>query len=201
MIAQVPGLMTTAQHRPCPSGPQRAHDARFARARRRLLSCVAALGTGALAMGAGGCGARPPVLSGRVVRALDGDTIVVAGAGVVRYLGVDTPEVHDPRKPVERFGVRAWRVNASLVVGRRVRLETDRERRDGYGRLLAYVYVGRTMVNAQLVRLGLARAYPFWPNTRHAALFARLEAAARARGVGRWGGEEGGPPWGRLAAG
>jgi len=138
------------------------------------------------------------VLAGRVVRALDGDTIVVARVGVVRYLGVDTPEVHHPRRPLERFGIRAWRANAAMVVGKTVRLETDRERRDAYGRLLAYVYLGRTMVNAELVRRGLARAYPFAPNTRHEALFARLEAAARTRGVGRWGPAEGGPPWGRL---
>ena len=155
------------------------------------------LAAAALVVAAGGCGTPPADLSGRVMRALDGDTIVVAGVGVVRYLGVDTPEVHHPRRPLERFGLRAWRVNAALVVGRLVRLETDRERRDQYGRLLAYVYLGRTMVNAELVRRGLARAYPFAPNTRHEALFARLEAAARQRRVGRWGAAEGGPPWGR----
>jgi micrococcal nuclease len=166
--------------------------------RRRPAAAAAALAAAALAFAAGGCGARPAVLSGRVSRALDGDTIVVAGVGVVRYLGIDTPEVHDPRRPVERFGRRAWRVNARMVVGRQVRLETDRERRDQYGRLLAYVYLGRVMVNAELVRRGLARAYPFAPNTRHAALFARLEAVARQRRLGRWGAAEGGPPWGRL---
>jgi micrococcal nuclease len=84
-----------------------------------------------------------------------------------------------------------------MVVGRTVRLVPDRERRDRYGRLLAYVYVGPTMVNAELVRRGLARAYPFAPNTAHAAEFARLERAARRRGLGLWGPAEGGPPWGR----
>ena len=152
----------------------------------------------ALALAGAGCGATPAVLSGRVIRAVDGDTIVIAGIGVVRYLGIDTPEVHDPRRPLERFGLRAWRVNASMVVGRLVRLETDRERRDAYGRLLAYAFLGPRMVNAELVRRGLARAYPFAPNTRHEALFARLEAAARKRRVGRWGPAEGGPPWGTF---
>jgi len=132
-----------------------------------------------------------------VVRVIDGDTIVVAGVGKVRYLGIDTPELHHPRLPVQRFARRAARANAGLVLGRRVALVTDRERRDAYGRLLAYVYRGRTMVNALLVRRGLARAFPFRPNTRHARLFARLEREAQTRRVGQWGDAEGGPPWGR----
>jgi micrococcal nuclease len=144
-----------------------------------------------------GCGGSPDPSGGRVLRALDGDTIVVAGVGTVRYLGIDTPELHHPRRPVERLARRAARVNAAMVVGRRVRLVTDRERRDRYGRLLAYVYLGPTMVNAVLVRRGLARAYPFAPNTRHAALFARLERNARRARLGLWGAAEGGPPWGR----
>jgi micrococcal nuclease len=169
---------------------------RPARPRHPALAAAAALLVAAALLA--GCGGDPATLSGRVLRAIDGDTIVVAGVGTVRYLGVDTPELHHPRKPVERLARRAARFNARLVVGRRVRLVTDRERRDAYGRLLAYVYLGRTMVNATLVRLGLARAYPFRPNTRHAALFARLERRARAAGRGLWGGAEGGPPWGRL---
>jgi endonuclease YncB( thermonuclease family) len=198
MIAQPPRRVTAGVHRRPGSPPLRADDPlpRGRWPRRFLRPSIGALLAAALALGAGGCGARPDPLSGRVTRALDGDTIVVAGVGVVRYLGIDTPEVHDPRRPVERFGRRAWRANAAMVVGRMVRLETDRERRDGYGRLLAYVYLGRTMVNAELVRRGLARAYPFAPNTRHARLFARLEAAARAHRRGRWGAGEGGPPWG-----
>jgi endonuclease YncB( thermonuclease family) len=42
-----------------------------------------------------------------VTRVVDGDTIVVAGIGTVRLIGVDTPETVDPRKPVESFGQEA----------------------------------------------------------------------------------------------
>jgi micrococcal nuclease len=145
---------------------------------------------------AGACGSGPEVVGGRVERALDGDTVVVRGVGTVRYLGIDAPELHHPRRAVERFARQAWAANRRLVVGRSVRLVTDRESRDRYGRLLAYVYLGTRMVNAELVRLGLAEAYPFQPNTRHAGLFARLERQARRRGAGQWGAGEGGPPWG-----
>ncbi len=40
------------------------------------------------------------------------------------------------------FGERASAENHRLVEGRTVRLVFDRERRDDYGRLLAYVYTG-----------------------------------------------------------
>jgi len=161
---------------------------------RATLAVAAGLAAAVLAAGCGG--ARWPA-SGRVVRAIDGDTIVVAAVGTVRYLGVDTPELHHPSKPVQRLARRAAAVNARIVVGRVVRLVPDRERRDRYGRLLAYVYLGPRMVNAELVRRGLARAYPFAPNTSHAAEFARLEEQAHRRGRGLWGPAEGGPPWGR----
>jgi micrococcal nuclease len=147
-----------------------------------------------------GCGddGAPVTQTGRVVSVLDGDTVVVEGVGTVRYVGIDTPELHHPRKPVERFAARAAAINRALVLGRTVRLETDVEPRDAYGRLLAYVYAGQVMVNAEMVRRGAAEQYPFPPNTRHRATFARLEARAMREGRGQWGSVEGGPPWGPL---
>ena len=136
--------------------------------------------------------------SGRVLRVIDGDTIVVAGVGTVRYIGIDTPELHHPRKPVERFAARAAAMNRRMVAGRTVRLETDVEERDAHGRLLAYVYAGGVMVNARLVALGAAEQFPYPPNTLHRAEFARLERQAMRAGRGQWGPAEGGPPWGAL---
>lgn len=152
-------------------------------------------------LGAVGCGFPPdqPIRTGRVTAVLDGDTITVAGVGAVRYLGIDTPELHHPRKPVERFAARAAAMNRRLVAGRTVRLETDVEERDAYGRLLAYVYVGDDMVNARLVAEGMAEAYPFAPNTLHKAHFARLERQAMRARRGQWGPAEGGPPWGSVS--
>lgn len=137
-------------------------------------------------------------LQGRVLAVLDGDTIRVAGVGTVRYLGIDAPELHHPRRPVERFAARAAAANRRLVAGRVVRLETDAEERDAYGRVLAYVHVGGVMVNARLVADGLAEQFPFAPNTRHRAMFARLEREAMRLRRGQWGPAEGGPPWGRV---
>jgi micrococcal nuclease len=123
-----------------------------------------------------------------VLDVTDGDTVEVRLDGEtedVRYIGIDTPEV-DPSIGVECFGAEASRLNERLVGGRRVRLVFDDELRDRYGRLLAYVYTGRTLVNAEIVRRGYARTLTIPPNTDRAPLFARLERAAGRSGRGLW---------------
>jgi micrococcal nuclease len=125
-----------------------------------------------------------------VTRVVDGDTIEARFGGRtedVRYIGVDTPETVKPGTPVQCYGPRASAFNHRLVEGRRVRLVFGVERRDVYGRLLAYVHLGRRFVNATLVRRGLARTLTIPPNDRLAPLFRRLELGAARRGRGLWG--------------
>jgi micrococcal nuclease len=125
-----------------------------------------------------------------VVRAVDGDTIEVRiGKRLedVRYIGVDTPETVKPDTPVQCFGPRASSFNHRLVERRWVRIVFGVERRDIYGRLLAYVYLNHRLVNASLVRRGLARSLTIPPNDRFAPLFRRLELRAARAGRGLWG--------------
>ena len=125
----------------------------------------------------------------QVTRVIDGDTIEVeisGGEDEVRYIGIDTPETVKPGTPVQCFGPQSSSENHRLVDGRRVRLVFDRERRDIYGRLLAYVYTDRGFVNAQLVRGGYARTLTIPPNTAHAGLFHRLAQDAGRSGRGLW---------------
>ncbi len=99
---------------------------------------------------------------------IDGDTIRARVAGVeerVRYIGIDTPERD------QRCFVEATRLNERLLRRGRLRLEFDAERRDRFGRLLAYVYAGDTFVNLRLVQRGLADPLSIPPNDRHARLF------------------------------
>ncbi len=129
-----------------------------------------------------------PVVA-RVVGVTDGDTIdVELGGGIehVRYIGIDTPE-SNPDQPLECFGPEASDANEELVAGETVTLEFGPERRDRYGRLLAYVSVGDLLVNAELVRRGFARSLTISPNDARAPLFERLEAAAGRAGAGLWG--------------
>jgi micrococcal nuclease len=89
---------------------------------------------------------------------------------------------------VQCFGPRASAFNHRFVEGKRVRLVFGVERRDIYGRLLAYAYLGRRSVNAELLRRGLARTLAITPNTRFASGFARIESGAARAGRGLWGG-------------
>lgn len=130
-----------------------------------------------------------PSLEGVVVRVVDGDTIHVRIAERierVRYIGVNTPELHHPIRGAEPGGREAFRVNGDLVAGKRVRLELDVQTRDRYGRLLAYVWVGDVMVNAELVRSGYAQVMTIPPNVRYQALFLQLQREAREAARGLW---------------
>ncbi|MQA74139.1 MAG: thermonuclease [Solirubrobacterales bacterium] len=129
-------------------------------------------------------------VTARVDRVVDGDTIEVLLDGAeedVRYIGVDTPESVKPGTPVECYGMAASHFNERLVGGRTVRLVFDAERRDSYGRLLAYVYLGDRFVNAELVRRGYATTLTIAPNDSHATLFDRLAQEAGRAGRGLWG--------------
>lgn len=138
----------------------------------------------------GGRDVGPAVIQAEVVRAVDGDTVEARIGDTVedvRLIGVDTPETVKPGTPVECFGPRASAFTHRLLDGRRVRLVFGAERRDVYGRLLAYAYIGHRFVNAELVQRGLARTLAIPPNTRYQALFSRLELNAAQAGRGLWG--------------
>jgi micrococcal nuclease len=125
----------------------------------------------------------------RVLRVVDGDTVILAGLGSSRIVGVDTPETVKPDTPVQCFGPRASAFSKHVLgAAGRVRYQVALEPVDAYGRALVYLWLpdGR-FFNAMLVRRGLARTLKFPPNTRYAPLFARLAAGAARRGRGLWG--------------
>ena len=133
----------------------------------------------------------PSATTARVLRVVDGDTILVAVDGRqerVRYIGVDTPETVKPHTPVQCFGKRASAANHRLVDGRTVRLVADAEARDRYGRLLAYVYRAGDglFVNEALLRDGYGTTLTIAPNVHFADRFAALAGQARDAGRGLW---------------
>jgi len=133
-------------------------------------------------------------IHGTVVTVFDGDTVEVAfGNGrleKVRYLLIDTPELHHPKRGVEEFGLEAALANRDLVLGREVRLETDVQTRDRFGRLLAIVWLdlpqGTVMVNERLVEEGFALPFTLPPNVRHADRIHAALLRARSEGRGFW---------------
>lgn len=128
-----------------------------------------------------------------VKRVIDGDTIEVENGQKVRYIGVDTPELHDPRKPVQCFAQEAMLKNKELVEGKTVRLEKDMSEVDRYKRLLRYVYSDNPtaspsslFINEYLVREGYAYAVTFPPDVKYSDHFRELENQARLNNKGLW---------------
>ena len=79
----------------------------------------------------------------KVVRVIDGDTVKIDYNGKatnVRLIGVDTPEIVHPSKPVEAYGKEASNFTKNLLQGESVYLRFDIDKTDKYGRLLAYLY-------------------------------------------------------------
>jgi len=124
-----------------------------------------------------------------VVAIVDGDTIKVDRNGVteiVRYIGIDTPELYRDSDEPACFGTQATDRNNALVAGKQVRLVADREDRDRYNRLLRYVYVDDINVNQTLVRDGYAITLTIAPNTAQAESLAAAQQAAQTDQVGLW---------------
>jgi micrococcal nuclease len=92
--------------------------------------------------------------SGKVVGVIDGDSIKVLHDGrqeQIRLWGIDCPEKG------QDFGTKAKRLTSTLVFSKVVEIEPVT--RDRYGRTVAYVRVENTLVNEELIRHGLARAF------------------------------------------
>jgi len=124
---------------------------------------------------------------------IDGDTIKVQFRGgsieTVRYLLMDTPEVHHPKRGKEEMGVDAWSANRDMVANKRIYLETDIRKKDKYGRLLAYVWLDdnkNLMVNEKLVESGFALPMTIPPNVKYTSRIHNALETARNGRHGLW---------------
>jgi micrococcal nuclease len=139
------------------------------------------------------CDATEPTVR-TVVRVVDGDTIVLDHQEKVRLIGVDTPELHHPTKPVQYFAREAAAFTTQHLAGKTVHLAYDWQRQDRFHRTLAYVCLpDGELVNETIIRDGFGVAYVKYPFT--AALMARFRAAERAArdaGRGLWAPSAGG---------
>ena len=128
----------------------------------------------------------------RVVRVVDGDTIIVLLNGAetrVRLIGINAPESD------ECLAEEAGRRLEELLSGE-VRLETDEEETDRFGRMLAYIWAGEILVNERLAAEGLALSRAYQPNVSRQTVLDRAAADARRGGVGMWAPDACGPPTG-----
>lgn len=117
----------------------------------------------------------------------DGDTILLGGGDSVRYIGIDAPEIDRKGGKSGFMAQAAMDFNIKLVKGARVKIEYDRERKDQYGRRLAYVFLKNgDMVNAILVRKGLANVMLKAPNVKYKAQLLDCQREAMKERLGIW---------------
>lgn len=137
-----------------------------------------------------------------VKKVFDGDTLMLEGGRKVRLLGINTPEVEHRNQPAQPGGDEARRWLMEKALNRKVRLETDSESADKYGRVLAHVFTDRKEhLNLQLVEQGLATVSIFPPNLRYAKPLVDAERRAEKARLGIWRRKEYEPfPVGRLNA-
>ena len=125
-----------------------------------------------------------------VERVVDWDTLVLSDGEKIRLIGIDTPETVHPSKPVEPFGPEASSFTKRAVEGKAVQLRFDRNKRDRYQRLLAYVYIGDWCLNEALIRAGYSECitkYPFDKAMKQQFEAAERDAKLNRRGI--WSGQ------------
>lgn len=150
--------------------------------------CSKAAGSGS-GGGAAPTVAAPRRFTGKVVSVADGDTLdVTSPAGVtetIRMIGIDTPEVYGGK---ECGGPAASAAMKELASGRHVTVTADptQDRRDHYGRLLAYINRGSQDLGLTLVRRGLASAYPYDGPFQRYSRYAKADRQARNQARGSW---------------
>ena len=125
-----------------------------------------------------------PILA---AQAIDGDTIELINGEHLRYIGIDTPEEFDTRKPVQCFALEAADKNKELVEGKTITFYKDKTEHDMYGRWLGFVYLeDGTFVNKKLVEEGYAFAYPYKPDLTKSDEIKAAESIARRSKIGLW---------------
>ena len=120
------------------------------------------------------------VAAERVTRVIDGDTILLEDGRKVRYAGINAPEEGEP------YSREATQANNLLVGGKEIRLEFGRSKKEKYGRVLAYVYVGKTFVQGGLVKEGWALVTRTQPLPRYRGVLQEYQREARVAGRGIW---------------
>lgn len=129
----------------------------------------------------------------QVLKVLDGDTIHISYNGKdekVRFIGLDTPETKDPRKPIQCFGREATAKMTEFTENKKVRLEFDKTQgeRDKYGRLLAFVYSEDNKNLAyEMIRQGYGNEYTYNSNPyKYQNEFKEAARKAREENKGLW---------------
>ena len=123
-------------------------------------------------------------------KCVDGDTakfIINNKEETVRFLAVDTPETKHPTKGEEPYGKEASDYTCNrLKEGNKIELEYDDNstKTDKYNRYLAWVFVDDNLLQAELVKNGLAEVAYLYGDYKYTDLLKDYEQTAIATKVG-----------------
>lgn len=127
-----------------------------------------------------------------VTKIVDGDTFWVDNGtekGLkIRFIGIDAPESRRMfNREIGYYGKEAKLYLTELLNNKKVKLVSDIDPLDQYGRTLSYVYLeDGTFVNAELIKNGFAVLMTVPPNVAFADYFAKLQKQARLNKRGLW---------------
>jgi micrococcal nuclease len=133
-----------------------------------------------------------PVDYFKVTKVVDGDTLDISYFGKterIRLIGINTPEVVDPRRPVECFGKEASAEARKLLEGKLVRIASDptQDNRDKYGRLLRYVTTQDGLFyNLEIIKRGFAYEYTYLVPYKYQKDFKTAQSTAQTGKLGLW---------------
>jgi micrococcal nuclease len=140
------------------------------------------------------------LIEAEVIKVVDGYALEVFVKGqkkseIVRLIGAGLPDLKKDKKTIQEMGKIASQVTENWVKGKKIFLEFDVEKRDRYGRLLAYVHVPfkgggipcKILFNQILVSGGYAQVYTFPPNVKYKDRFLKTQREARKNKKGFWG--------------
>ncbi len=122
-----------------------------------------------------------------VKRVFDGDTVMLENGTKIRLLGINAPEVEHRNKSGQPGGEEAKRWLEGVVLGKKIRLQKDIEKKDKYGRTLAHIFTqDRRHINLELVEAGLATVNIHPPNLKFTDELLRAQKLAESKKLGVW---------------
>ena len=120
-----------------------------------------------------------------VTAVIDGDTLQLEDGSRVRLLGINAPEKGQPKYN------EAKALLSSMTANQTIKVQSDVEKKDRYGRFLGYVFVEDVFANKKILEEGLAVSWFIEPNYRYKKELETAEAQAKAAGIGLWNLEAG----------
>ncbi len=140
----------------------------------------------------------------KILNIIDGDSLLVQeGSSKIklRLIGIDAPEsfpndkalldakrIRTDLKSIVAAGKRSKKHLEDLLAGHnKIKIVTDKQKHDDYGRLLAYVFIGENQfINLQMIKDGYARPMAKSPNLRYADQFSESARQASREKLGLW---------------